>query len=206
MSKGTGAGGDAGKQDGGTDDTKNNQGNDGQDLEDQDLDLEGKDDDQDGADDQDEKLPKSKAELNKLMQDRLNRQKKQLDKKHKAELTAAQNSKDKSELELEKEKASKLTGKITEKNFIIAAKDAGASQTGAEKLFRLMKDDIDADDDGEINNIEDLIESGKKDFEELFGKKKRGSGDGGAGGGSGDDLKDPVKAFNQSIKAGLGYE
>ena len=188
---GTGAG--SSSQDVDTQDTEN--------LEDQDVDTQDTDNAEDDADG--DGLPKTQEELDALMKKRLARQKAQMEKKHKADLKKLQDQKDKSDLEVEQQKAKDLQAKISDKNFLLAAKDAGASKTGAEKLLKLYRADFELDDDGEITNIEDLLETAKTDFEELFGTST-GSGDGGSGNG-GSKPKDPAKAWNDSIKKELGY-
>lgn len=147
-------------------------------------------------------MPKTQKELDALIKKRLDRQEKSLKSKFTKDLKKVTDQKDLSEIELEKKKAEGLADRITDKNFLLAARDAGAT-SGQDKLLRLYKADFETDEDGEILNIEDVLADAKKDFPELFGKK-RGSANGGAGGG-GDDLKDPSKAFNESIKQELGY-
>lgn len=169
---------------------------------DQDANLETQpDENEDDPDESDETLPKTQKELDELMKKRLARQKQQLDKAHKNELKKVTADKDKSEVELERQKSGERLAKIADKDFLIAARDAGASPAVAEKLLKLNRAEFDLDDDGEILNIDDLIATSKKDFPEFF-KKSRGSGDGGAGGD--DKITDPVKDFNDKIKAELG--
>ncbi len=186
---------------GDTDDTINNL--DDVDTQDTDNNTEGNDDtaDQDQDDDA-AKLPKSQSELDALIKKRLDRQQKQLDKKHQAELSKVSDKAGKSELELEQQRSQKLADKVSEKAFLMAATDAGASQKAAEKLFGLYKADIETDDDGEPSNLDDVIDSAKSDFEDLFKPKGKGSGDGGSGGKGA--KKDPAQEWNDSIKAELG--
>ncbi len=187
------AGGDAGQVVETDDATLNN---------DQAQNLETQPDENEESDDADEALPKSQKELDDLMKKRLARQKAQLEKQHKADLKKVTDDKDKSEVELEKQKSGERLAKVADKSFLIAARDAGASPQVADKLLKLNRAEFDLDDDGEILNIDDLMTASKKDFPEFF-KKSRGSGDGGAGG-DGGKISDPVKDFNDKLKAGLG--
>jgi len=65
-----------------------------------------------------------------------------------------------------------------------AAKDAGASNPT--KLYRLVKDDLEFDDNGKPTNLKEVLVRAKREFPDEFGSKRPpGSADGGAGRGSG---------------------
>lgn len=74
-----------------------------------------------------------------------------------------------------------------------AAEAAGASNT--DRIYKIIRHDIEFDDDGEPDNIADLIAEVKTDYPELFKKKNRaadmggGSGSGKKGGASGDWIR-----------------
>lgn len=64
--------------------------------------------------------------------------------------------------------------------FTDAAREAGA--TNPTKIYRLVKDDIEFDEQGKPTNLKTLVATAKRDYAEEFGAKKPGgSVDGGAG-------------------------
>ena len=74
----------------------------------------------------------------------------------------------------------KLRVRDAQDSVVAAAKNAGF--TNPEKIYRLVKDDLEFDDAGKPENVKDLIALAKRDFpEELAAAKPKGSADGGAG-------------------------
>lgn len=78
---------------------------------------------------------------------------------------------------------------------IDAASSAGSSKPAT--VWKLIKDDVEFDDDGKATNIADLIKAAKSESPELFGelKKEARKGDGGNRGGasSGGDMNDAIR-------------
>jgi hypothetical protein len=68
-----------------------------------------------------------------------------------------------------------------EREVRTTAEKAGAANT--DRIFRIIRTDIEYDDDGNPDNVADLIADVKKDYPELF-KKRNGTGDLGGGGSS----------------------
>jgi hypothetical protein len=99
------------------------------------------------------------------------------------------NAKDQSELERTKtaltqaqkdleEKNAKLREKAARSALIDEATKANALRPDA--VYKLVKDDAEYDDDGEITNAAALIQEARKTAPELFGTKQGGQGNGGA--------------------------
>lgn len=98
-------------------------------------------------------------------------------------------SKDQTELERAKSELAKLQEQLTStaaKARERAARSAvidEATRAGALKpdvIYRLVKDQVDHDDDGEVTNAAALIKQAKKDTPELFRAEKGGGGNAGA--------------------------
>jgi hypothetical protein len=93
--------------------------------------------------------------------------------------------------------AALLTARTTaaRADAIDAASSAGAVKPGV--VWKLIKDDIEFDDDGKATNVADLIKATKSDSPELFGevKKETRKGDGGNRGNatSGNDMNDAIR-------------
>lgn len=77
-------------------------------------------------------------------------------------------------------------------DFDAAASSAGATKSRA--LFKLMKDDLEYNDQGKITNLKDVMKTARNDYPEFF-KKVEGSGDGGAGG-----ERSSTKSMNDFIR------
>lgn len=88
------------------------------------------------------------------------------------------------------DKQSEIIRTLTERdqmNTAAAAVRKEASAAGAQdtdRIFRMLKSEIDYDDDGKPENVADLVADLKTEYPELF-KKKGGGGDLGGGAGSG---------------------
>lgn len=76
------------------------------------------------------------------------------------------------------EKEAKLRETVAKSALISEATKANALRPDA--VYKLVKDDADFDDDGEITNAAALIQQARKDAPELFGRQQGGSGNGGA--------------------------
>lgn len=60
-------------------------------------------------------------------------------------------------------------------------KPRAKSPNAARAIFKLIKDDLEYDDKGEVLNLSALLSQAKKDYGDLFAGKAAGSADGGAG-------------------------
>lgn len=136
------------------------------------------DDDEGGGSDKDDKAGvitfKSQAELNALIQRRVDRATKKI--ADDAKLTKEQI------LERERDEALKLVRERDLKDDFELA--SGLDKAKAARLFRMYRDDFDVDDKGRVLNMKDVLKSAKADFPELF-KVVNGKGDGGSGSGDG---------------------
>jgi hypothetical protein len=63
-------------------------------------------------------------------------------------------------------------------------KPRAKSPQAARAIFKLVKDELEYDDKGEILNLSAVLSQAKKDYGDLFAGKAAGSADGGAGAGS----------------------
>jgi hypothetical protein len=100
----------------------------------------------------------------------------------------------------------RLKGELTEMKQKLQLRDAmdsfsgyaeKAGATNARALFKLVNDDLEFDDAGNLKNPSELLKSAKDDYPELF-KKANGSGDGGTGGDGKDTEKESMNAFLRS--------
>jgi len=109
------------------------------------------------------------------------------------------------ELVKERQKRAQLEEKLrirdAQDSVVAAAKTAGFSNP--EKIYRLVKDDLEFDDGGKPENVKDLIALAKRDFpEELSAAKGKGSADGGEGGG--DKVTGANSSMNDFIRRAAG--
>lgn len=93
-----------------------------------------------------------------------------------------------SDAEREKRRADDAESKLREREardqLEGAVKDAGASNPA--KVYRLIKDELEFDDNGKPTNLKELVARAKREFPDEFGTKRpTGSADGGAGRSSG---------------------
>lgn len=127
-------------------------------------------------------LPKTQAEIDQIVQDRIKRERAKWE-------TEQKENAEKSELEiaqanLEKEKANNRL--LSAQNKFLA--ESGLPAAKAARAFRIIQSDLTFDKDGNPENLTKLIEENRKELPELFaatdqtdiGQKK--SGDDGAAG------------------------
>jgi hypothetical protein len=103
--------------------------------------------------------------------------------------------------ELEKlhgETVTQLQHERAERLVVTAAGKANAVRPDA--VYRLIRDDLEFDEDGKAKNIDAAITSARKEYPELF-RASAGSGDGGK---NGDTPKDKNEAMNQFIRQQAG--
>lgn len=108
-----------------------------------------------------------------------------------------------SEEERAKAETSELRGQLRERDARDAVKDE-AGRLGvknANALYRIVKDDLEFDDKGNISNLKDVLETAKTDFPELFDTKPRQGIDAGTGGGA----QPSTNSFDNQIRKALGY-
>lgn len=108
-----------------------------------------------------------------------------------------------SEEERAKAETSELRGQLRERDARDAVKDE-AGRLGvknANALYRIVKDDLEFDDKGNISNLKDVLETAKTDFPELFDAKPRQGIDAGTGGGA----APATNSFDNQIRKALGY-
>jgi hypothetical protein len=103
-----------------------------------------------------------------------------------------ENEKLKSELA---ETKKKLQSREAFDTFSSFAEKAGVSNPRA--LFKILHDDLEFDDDGNLKNPSEVLKSAKDDYPELF-KKANGSGDGGSGGEGKETDKESMNDFLRS--------
>jgi hypothetical protein len=134
----------------------------------------------------------TQAEIDRIVQGRVNRATK--DAADKAQLSKEQL------LERERDDALKLVRDRDLKDAFIET--AGIDYAKSSRLFKMYKDDIEVDKDGKPTNLKDVIGQMKKDFPEYFtAKKVEGSGDGGKG--TGGDGK-PGGSMNDFLRQASG--
>lgn len=142
------------------------------------------------------KLSLTQAELDALISKRVNRATK--DAADKAKL---------SETELLKKERDEAKAEVRDRdskdNFAIAS---GLDLGKATRLFAMYKDDIEYDDAGKATNMKDVVATAKKEWPELFGKRKvEGSADGGSGSGEGQGAGGGMNSILRSMaKRGQG--
>lgn len=98
-----------------------------------------------------------------------------------------------------KQRAEEAEARLREREgrdlFERAARDAGGANTA--KLYRLVKDEIEYDEQGKPTNLKELVAFAKRDYPEEFGggHKTAGSADGGAGNKSAASLQPSMNDF-----------
>jgi hypothetical protein len=134
----------------------------------------------------------SESEVNRIVQKRLkeaeDRQKKE---REQADLTEAERLKAEN---AELRRAGQL--RDAKEDVVAAARKAGMKATAsADRLWRLIKDDVELDEKtGKVTNLKDLVATAKELDEDLF-PKRPGGGDGGQGNGSpvGTSMNDMIR-------------
>lgn len=152
-------------------------------------------------------------DVNRLIDERLNRAKAKWDKdvedakKKQAEKELPELERLKAELKREQDEKSALAAKTREADARESVRDlakrAGAPEDSLSAVYRMVKADIEYDDDGKPTNIEALMTDAKKIAPALF-RPAVGRGDAGAGSGAraaaGD--KDWMRAGVRSLRGG----
>lgn len=117
---------------------------------------------------------KSQADLDKIIQKRVDR--------------ALKKSEDEAKLSkeqlLEKERddaKAEVRERDLKDDFELAS---GLEKAKATRLFKMYRDDMDVDDKGKVTNMKDVVKQAKADFPEMF-QTVKGKGDGGGGSGDG---------------------
>jgi hypothetical protein len=99
---------------------------------------------------------------------------------------------DKAQADATKTETERLQGKISELETQLRERDARDSVLTAlqsrkftaknpQAVYRLVKDELDVNEKGEIKNLDDVLTQAKADYPELFGLKPSGSANGGDG-------------------------
>jgi hypothetical protein len=144
---------------------------------------------------EDEPKTLTQSEFNRALQKRLKDEKDRQDKERKqADLTEIEKAK------AAEAKAAELQRKLdlrdAKEEVVAAARKAGMKATASnDRLWRLVKDDIELDEKtGKATNVKDLVVLAKELDEDLF-PKRPGGGDGGQGNGSpvGTSMNDMIR-------------
>lgn len=114
---------------------------------------------------------------------------------------------DKAQADATKTETERLTGEISELKAQIrdrdtrdavlkAVQDKKFAARNPHAVYRLVKDELDVDDKGQIKNLNDVLTQAKADYPELFGQPKpSGSANGGEGA-----LQKPAWDINTSLR------
>lgn len=100
----------------------------------------------------------------------------------------------KAELDARNEELTVLRGRERERNAESVITKAATGAIKPEAIWRMVRSDIEYDDDGQPANVKPLIESVKREFPELF-HARNGSADGGNGNGRVPETNDLNDAF-----------
>jgi hypothetical protein len=117
---------------------------------------------------------------------------------------------EKAQADATKTETERLTGEINELKAQILERDTRDAVIKAvqekkylarnpQAVYRLIKDELDVSDKGQIKNLDEVLTQAKADYPELFGPKPSGS----ANGGEGSNQK-PAFDMNTSIRAMTG--
>lgn len=96
------------------------------------------------------------------------------------------------------ERSGKLRLTLAEQAVRDAAESAGARNP--KLVFRIVRDDLDIDEDGSVSNLDAAIKDAKKSAPELFG-----AGNGKADGGRGGEERNAPSSMNALIRQKAGY-
>lgn len=126
---------------------------------------------------------KAKALIDKLrpFEREAKRLQKELDKIAARDLTETERLQQ--ELKARDDELNTLRGRERERNAEAVITKAATGAIKPEAIWRMVRSDIEYDDDGQPANVKPLIESVKREFPELF-HARNGSADGGNGNGS----------------------
>lgn len=141
-------------------------------------------------------LPRTQADLDKLIDKRLERQKKQF------EADAKLSDDEKKERELAEAKAKNAEADLRHE-FVMKS---GLDYQAGSRMFELYKSEIETDDKGKGTNFSDVIKKAQKEFPEKFPKKLEGNGDGGKGGKGGKSGEGNANmSMNEKIRSKSGF-